>query len=434
MNKKGALILVSIAIGIIIFLNMSNTLHVNQSEWMKLGDEDYLILFKEGGNALVYTALQDSDKMKIADAVGNNPNIVNNWIHKRPDIIESPIFKILTKKNLFEDANVIETFSLQYQNFYSVNEVSFNVFNFYGNQVLSLNDPEYSNLSYEFILSSDHKKGLIPTLSELWLIDSNKKTKKITSDTYNGKTYNDIQASYENKLADSESEGYATVWWNDSPKFNPSATSIVYTSNRDSIETGGNSIWMNKLVNGEELKVMSGNSDFLIVMGWINDEQILTEKWSNENHSYLLLDTTGNYYDLVLEGVNPEILGIYGERIIYLSDYSNPNHLILGKVDQKNKSINTIYEKTIDGLVRECREDDSMLAVLYLADEQGNYNILVTDLNSRNEIIIDNLPIGNARIDDFHWLDNNRLLIQLLQYDHVPSTVSSWIYNLGSFR
>ena len=436
MKKLGVLMLVSIVVGIILLLNVSNTLFVNQPAWMKLGDEDYRILFKKNGNALVYTALQESDKRKVAETIGNNPGIENNWNHSRPDIIEPPAFKILTKKNVLQDIHVMDTFSFQYQEFDGTNEVNFNVFNFYGDQVLSLNDPEYSNLSYGFIHSPDHKKGLIPTWSELWLIDSNKKIKKISSDTYNGKKYNDIQVDYENKLADSKSEGNSTVLWNNNPIFNTSATTIAYTTNRDSIETGGNSVWTNDIVNGEERKLLSGNGDFYNVLGWVNNEQILAEKWSNRNRSYLISDTTGNYHNIALEGTNPEILGIYGEKIVYVSDYSNPNHLLVGKIDQKNKSINTIYEKTIDGSVREWvdyipfSEDGSKFAVLYLSDEQGNHSIFVADINSENEIIIDSFPIEKARIQDFYWIDNNRLLIHLLQYEHVPSTVSSWIYNL----
>jgi hypothetical protein len=435
-NKKG-LVLIS-SIGLVLLVLLASSLFASQSKWTKLGSVNYQLLGTNMEEPLVFEALQDKDKLKIAEAMDKNPGVEKKWLRARPDIVPQLKFKNITADNNLNESLEAETFEANFENLGEAIKVKISKMSVNGKNVLIPADPEYSNLPYGLVTSEDNTKGLIPTLQGLWLVDATKKeTKKLTGDVFNGKSYNELTADLATRLMNSGSEGPATVWWNDNPMFNKSGSKIAYGTNRDCVETGGMSLWVYDIETGKEKPILKDNGqNFYKPLAWLDDELILAKRWDNGKPIYLIINTNGQTDVITLEGRNPELVRIFGDLIAYLPDSSTANKIMVGKIDFKSKTIKTLYEKNVEGLIQKWHgfnpfsPDGSKLAFIYVVDNQGTYQILVSDLEQKTETLVKKAPVSEARIQDFNWLDNNRLLVHVMEYGNIPTEISSWVYNL----
>ena len=423
-------------------------LFATNGPWVYLGPEDYRLLPVKNGNFIVFNALQDIDARKVTEArsgtmtdsgveiipKGKNVNIT--FKEMRGKIIPALKFYIITPKNTLLELSKKDTFEIPSPlknkgqaegKLKIVRLIGLN-----GKSALSEEEPEFSRL----VCSPDATKYLIWNERGLWLLEVDKNDlTKISTNTYNGKTYDELKGELLKYFRSKGMEGPATLWWNDNPIFSPDSSKIVYITNRDCM-TGGSSIWLYDFTTKEERPLIKNESgEYYRCDGWIDATHIIVHRYyRNDKVPYFIVDTNGWIKHLNLKGKQPAVLSVSDQGLIaYTSNYSESRDIRVIKVGQNN-SITKLYSRTIDGTLRLYKSElinpeGTKVAYLYAPDkDETSQNLMIADLKSNKETIIERVPTKEA-IRNFSWLDNNRLLIHTDKVTNGMDKVSSWIYN-----
>ncbi len=450
MNRKIYYILVAILVLVIVSPFVASRLFATNGPWVYLGSEDYRLVPSGNGNFVVFNALQDIDAREIMEArngimtdsgveiipEGKNVNITFEEMRGR--IIPALRFNAITLENTLVELSKKETFEISspWKNEGQVEE-KLKIIRLHLNDkdVLSEDEPEFSS----FIPSPDNTKYLLERTSDLWLLEQDTSNMiKISSDTYNGKTYSELSAELQNYVRTKGLEGPATLWWNDNPMFSPDSSKIVYITNRDCM-TGGSSIWIYDFITKEEyplVKNRSGFGEYYQCGGWVDNTHLVARKYYQNNKvSYFIVDTNGNVEYLNIEGEYPVVLSVSDQGLIaYTPNYSESRDIMVIKLDQ-DVSSTELYSRIINGTLRSygpelISPDGTKIAYLYAPDkEETSQNLVVADLENNKETIIERAPIKGT-IYNFNWLDDNRLLVHTVIAVNGMNEISSWIYNI----
>jgi len=452
-NRK--IIFASAVVVVICSLLIIMPLLASNSKWTYLAPEDCQLIAMADNTPVVYIALQDKDKKKISEAVsgtfvengvevfeeGKAPMEFNYDESGRPDIVPSLKFKKITPENALADVPK-EVFEVSYQDGEETKKAKIANLTLDGKTILASADPECFGL----IPSPDHTKGIFYNEKGLWLLQAGKQgASKVSKDKYNGKSYNDLVNELKKKLAGSE--GPAIIWWNDNPIFSPDSSKIVYTTNRDCVESGGSSIWLYDLATGEEQPLIRNTGgEHYRCKGWLNTKYIIYQKLARGSSQYFIADVEGNSQELKLDAEKPDILSVYSEMIAYTNESRD---ICVIKVDLENNpgSVNVIYEKPIEGVLRQTMPpafsatrrnfspDGSKLAYLYAPDSNETVrHLVIVDLNTKEETFLKEVPSKDGVrtvFYDFDWLDNQRLLIRVSRNVDGMNEISSWVYSEG---
>jgi len=446
MNRKVYYILAVVLV--IVSLFVASRLFATNGPWIYMGREDYRLVPSGNGNFVVFNALQDIDARKIMEArsgimtdsgveiipEGRNVNIT--FEEMRGKIIPALKFYEITLKNMIVELSKKETFEIpspwknrgQAEGKLKIIRLDLN-----GKSVLSEDEPEFLQL----ICSPDVTKYLIWDERGLWVLGVDKNDLvKISTDTYNGKTYDELSAELLKYFRSKEIEGPATLWWNDNPIFSPDNSKIIYETNRDCM-TGGSSIWIYDFTTKEEHPLVKNESgEYYRCDGWIDVTHIIVHRYyQNDKVSYFIVDISGHIEYLNIEGKQPVVLSVSDQGLIaYTSNYSESRDIMVIKLGQDN-SITELYNRTIVGMLRTydsklMSPDGTRIAYLYAPDkDETSQNLVVADLRSGKETIIERVPTKET-IYNFSWLDDNRLLIHADKVTNGMHEVSSWIYNI----
>ncbi len=457
MKRKAAFL--SLIAAIILSLPVVMPMFASNGKWTYLAPENYQIVAMPKNVPVVYNALQDKDMQKISEAKSgmfiengvevfdNTPTDINYDKAGRPDIVPPLRFKGITPENNLVDAQK-EVFEISYQDGEETEKVKIAKLTLGNQTIFTPAEPEYSPCG--FIPSPDYSRFVLATQKGLWLLEAGKPSaNKISKDEFNGRTYNELRSELQEKLAGIE--GPATLWWNDNPIFSPDNSKIVYTTNRDCIESGGNSIWLYDLATGKEQPITrDADGAHHRCEGWVDNEYIIYMKSTKGVNQYYITKINDKSKELKLEGETPDILSMYGNIIAYTTDVFNQRNLRVVKIDPENSSsdINFIYEKQFEGVLRQIMPhafsptgrnfspDGSKLAYLYAPDSNETImHIAIIDLNTKEVTILKEAPSKDGIrtvFHDFDWLDNQRLLVRVSRVVDGLNEISSWIYSEGN--
>jgi hypothetical protein len=433
MNRKVYYILAVILV--IVTLFVMSQLFATNGPWVYLGSEDYRLVPSGNGNFVVFNALQDIDKQKITEARSGSTDIT--YEEMRGKIIPNLRFYSITPENTLVELSKKETFEIPspLKNKGQVEE-KLNIIRLHLNEknVLSEGEPEFSQL----INSPDNTKYLLTDgIRDLWLLESDTNNAvKISTDTYNGKTYDELSAELLKYFRSKGIEGPATIWWNDNPIFSPDGSKIIYATNRNCM-TGGTSLWIYDFTTKEEHSLIGNEGgEYYRCDGWVDNTHIVAHKYYQNNKvSYFVADTNGRMVPLNLEGKDPYVLSVSDQGLIaYTSNYSESRDIMVIKLGQDG-SITELYSRTINGTLRSydpelLSSDGTKIAYLYAPDkDETSQNLVVADLENNKETIIERAPTKET-LYNFSWLDDNRLLIHAFKVTNGMHEVSSWIYNI----
>lgn len=434
-NRKKIILSISLVV-LLLMIIATGPLNASQNEWTQLSQKNLRLVNPGSDNSIVYEAVQEKEKIKLAELMDKKPGIEKEWKGLRPNVFSQSVIKNVyggTLKNINAD-----TLNIDIEDIDGPKKIKINSFKSNGHNIIAPADPEFSNLPYGLVTTQDGGKGVIPTLKGLWVVDSaTNNFKRITSDSYDGKSFEKLTEELSAKLTDAGDEGPPTIWWNNNPVFNKGGNKIVFGTNRDCVATGGMSIWTVDLVTGKEQVLLQGNKSHYNPITWIDDNNVLCEKWNSGKCAYLICNISGDTNTIYLQGANPELIGTSGDLIAYIPNNNKADKIIIAKVNLQENSADTLYEKAVSGTIQTWYEfnpfspDASKIALLYLADEFGNYNIMVADLNSKSEIVVEKPQASEARLQDFNWLDNSQLLVHMQEYQTTPAEMSTWTYNIG---
>ncbi|MBP9019798.1 MAG: PD40 domain-containing protein [Bacteroidales bacterium] len=447
MNRKVYYILAVVLV--IVSLFVASRLFATNSSWIYLGSEDYRLVASGNGNFIVFNALQDVDARKIMEArsgimtdsgveiMPEGKNTDMTYEEMRGNIIPTLKFYAITAENTLVELGNKETFEIpspwknrkQAEGKLKIIRLDLN-----GKSVLSEDEPEFS----QFIPSPDNTKYLLTDgIRDLWLLESDKSNAvKISTDMYNGKTYDELSAELQNYWRSKGADGPATLWWNDNPIFSPDSSKIIYETNRDCM-TGGSSIWIFDFTTKEEHPLVKNESgEYYRCDGWIDATHIIVHRYyQNDKVSYFIVDINGHIEYLNIDGKQPIVLSVSDQGLIaYTSNYAESRDIMVIKLGQDG-SITELYNRTIGGTLRTydsklMSPDGTRIAYLYAPDkDETSQNLVVADLRSGKETIIERVPTKET-IYNFSWLDDNRLLIHADKVTNGMHEVSSWIYNI----
>lgn len=438
-------------------------LFATNGPWVYLGKEDYELLsvrnsdyllspVRIGNYFIVFNALQDIDAKKITEArsgtmtdsgveiIPKGKNIDMSWEEMREKkIIPALKFYAITPQNTLLELSKKDSFEIPLP-FKNKGQTEKNLklvrLHLNGKSILSSAEPE----GFQLIYSPDATKYLIGDKRGLWLLEVDKNDlTKISTDTYNGKTYDELR---DELVKYSRSKGIKGLWlwWNGGPIFSPDSSKIVYGTNRD-CPTGGSSIWLYDLTTKEERPLIKSKSgEYYCCDRWIDAAHIIGHRgYRNDKILYFIVDTNGQieYLNLNIKGKHPSVLSVSDQGLIaYTSNSSEMRDINVIKVGQDN-SITTLYSRTIDGTLRLrsselINPEGTKVAFLYAPDKDNtsrNRNLMIADLKSNKETIIERAPT-KEEIEDFSWLNNNRLLIHTDKVTNGMHEISSWIYNV----
>jgi len=335
MNRKVYYILAVVLV--IVSLFVASRLFATNSSWIYLGSEDYRLVASGNGNFIVFNALQDVDARKIMEArsgimtdsgveiMPEGKNTDMTYEEMRGNIIPTLKFYAITAENTLVELGNKETFEIlspwknrkQAEGKLKIIRLDLN-----GKSVLSEDEPEFS----QFIPSPDNTKYLLTDgIRDLWLLESDKSNAvKISTDMYNGKTYDELSAELQNYWRSKGADGPATLWWNDNPIFSPDSSKIIYETNRDCM-TGGSSIWIFDFTTKEEHPLVKNESgEYYRCDGWIDATHIIVHRYyQNDKVSYFIVDINGHIEYLNIDGKQPIVLSVSDQGLIaYTSNYA----------------------------------------------------------------------------------------------------------------
>jgi hypothetical protein len=435
MQKKYIIFL--IVVGIFI---MSLPIIAQEQEWKNMGDNNFILVYDN--LPVIFGGLQDIEKKIIGDKLQElyegDPikaeTWVNQWKGTRPDIV-SPLKFYSLDLNKANQLNhdIIE---LEFLNSQELSKVKFSKININGKEVLFPANPEDNPLPFGIISSNDKTKYIIPLIRELWVIDSSDftKPKKISSNTYNGKTWEELTLELQSILPE-DTEANAVIWWNANPTISPDGAKISFVTNRDFNKGNEGSVWIYDMISKEEKKLTNNVSgEWYRIDGWIDNNSFIAKKYADSN-SYVLIDIEGTIKQLPLKGINPEVLAVNNNLIAYEPDASKDQELFVAEIDKKSGKIIEILHKEIEGYLISnsvsFNSTGSKLAFVYGVGNDGHRRLSMLDINKKEEKEPKQSVLGGRILGGYvKWLDEDRVLVHTSKLNKEGlHNITSWIYS-----
>jgi dipeptidyl aminopeptidase/acylaminoacyl peptidase len=397
----------------------------SRSHWTRLGPEDYQLIARVDKTPIVFNALQDKDRSKIAEIRTENPGIDERWRGTRPDVAPPLEVKMVLPHNGLTDV-ATGSFDVAFEDEEGRQARKVTKFTV-GEKALLMTEPEFS--CFELIPSNDYSKYIIPTGKGLWLVDPEKETtRKITDDSYNGKSFDELRGY---GVATNKEEAWS-LFWNADLQLSPDGSKIVYVTNRDCLDKG-TSLWLLDVSTGDEHALIKNeDGEHYKTIGWIDNEHILYGKAVNGSFSGLIADISGNHTE-----VDIPPFGVLAQHpsgmIAYTPNYEAAKDITIVKIgaDEHLTQVHKVDRSHLSYGSVSFSPDGSKLVYAYALDsESPGLTVAVVDLVNKREFNLKNTPAGGIILFDVKWLDNERLLIHAHETPNDMHKVSTWIYSL----
>lgn len=271
---------------------------------------------------------------------------------------------------------------------------------------------EWGNQPCGFISVSEKNTYLAYTDMGIWRIDSaNMSAKKITSDTYSGKTFTEISL----EITKLHPDWYLS--WIDNVNISPDGNYVVYRTNRDSTVQNETSVWGINLKTGEEHQLISPayNNDIVgfltnsnVVLGALSETRIVDVN----NKTVVAID--------IPKLPNFRISGVKDGKIVFSSyeDGSSSTSAYISNVNTLTGEVSEITSVVgyLDGEPR-FSPSGVKIAIGYGTDPMtGVDNVMIVDLSAKSKALLtdslQNARTVNGNITRFRWVDDNTVLIQ----------------------
>lgn len=405
----------------------------------RLGEDDYIeilnALVDKNSEPLSIEEMKmiedDPNAVFVDNLLPNGQYLVENWIDIQTAMINSK-FKI----GVLDDFSVIRSPSEEeiIQKIKTgFNEIELTLKKVIVNGKSIVIPKNMDDFPLQFSITPDGMKSIISSDNGLWIFDkSGDKLIKISSEYYDGKSYDElVKESYD--LYDENK-----VIWNDDVVPSPDSSKLVYSSNKNRIETSGASLFVFDLTSGKEYLIADTLGANYLVDGWVTSESIVSQKISSDGISYVLITTDGKETELKMKGESPIVYAVRDGMIAYTSSLSSGS-IHVSKLDEQG-NLYEIASLELEGQTRlrpginGFSPDNSYFSFIYVeSDQPGARRYLkVLDLLTGKVIDLKSLP-GNStsRVLEFNWLNNKELLILIKEDIPGVKKVSTWKYSLN---
>ncbi|MBA1334988.1 MAG: hypothetical protein HPY66_0610 [Firmicutes bacterium] len=270
---------------------------------------------------------------------------------------------------------------------------------------------EWGNQSCGFISVSEKNIYIAYTDMGIWRIDpENMSAKKISSDTYSGKT----QAEISLEIKKLHPDWYLT--WVDSVNISPDGNYVVYRTNRDSTALNETSVWEIDLKTGEERQLIqpSYNND---IVGFITDRNVVVGALSDTR----MVDVNNKMVIAVNVPKLPNlrISGVKDGKIAY-SSYEDGSSNTTEFISSVNVSTGEVSEITkvvgyLDGEPR-FSPSGNKIAIGYGTDPMvGVTDVMIIDLATMSQTLLtdslQNPRAVNGNVIRFRWINDEAALV-----------------------
>jgi len=258
-----------------------------------------------------------------------------------------------------------------------------------------------------------------------------KSYKNMTPDTYEGKTFEELQQ----ESIDLYDKDYLN--WNSNVMPSPDNNKVAYLSNKHDLKSLTSALFVYDPASGVETKLTHGTDAAYMIIGWLNSSSLIGQKVLDSSTTWVVIGLDGKETELELEGESPYIYAVQDGLIAYATALSSGEIHILRINDAG--SFEEIYSVNLPGTTR-LREgqgfsnDNSYFAFLYVPDAEPEERYMkVIDLHSNNVIDIDSFPeevYESAVYLEFTWTDNHTLLLTIHEDVSGSERLSAWSYSL----
>ncbi|MFD0959630.1 hypothetical protein [Paenibacillus chungangensis] len=289
----------------------------------------------------------------------------------------------------------------------------------------------------EFIISPDGMQSYLAVDNALYAIHSDdKQLRRLSSDTYNGKTYEQL-----NELALKQSPHSGLVW-NAGVIWNRDYTKLIYHSNKHNPnDTTGMALFAYDIKSGaEELITYTPGADYMI-NGWTAAGSMICTKVMHGSHlTTVVVTMDGEEFEVKLEGDAKQLYDARDGVIAYATHEGKGVTFHIAKLSESGH-MQKITSITLEGGYRQQGSEGfsqglKYFSILYAPDDKSfKREVKVVDLDTNEIIDIHTFPENvhsSANIISVSWLRNDALLIILSEDDASGAKqLSSWIYRLS---
>lgn len=290
------------------------------------------------------------------------------------------------------------------------------------------------NFPAEFTITPDGQKSFVHAENGLWLINrSNNQLEQLSSNTYNGKTYEALVKESFDLYKEN------VIHWNAGVLPSPDSTKLVYQSRKNNIEAREATLFVFDLASGVETMITHSENVEYRIEGWVTSDSIICTKYQDSGITLVLISLNGEEINLPFEGESPIVYSVKDGLIAYATHRSSNSEFHIARVDEVGV-IHEIFSTQLDEriVMRGIKSFSPKLSYAAILCSSNNSSIgryvKVVDLSTNTVTVIDSLPEGtntSADILEFSWANDNTLLVTIQEDVAKAQKMSTWTYSLS---
>ncbi len=222
---------------------------------------------------------------------------------------------------------------------------------------------EYGNTPFGFIAASKENTYIVYSDLGIWKINlENLNAEKLTSDEFNGESYEDIRTKFNGHL-----------FWVDNVSLSPNADYLVYGTNKDATNINEISIWKIDIKTNKEEQILAPDL-YNNIVGFISDDAIVVG--STENTRLININNKIVKSISLPKVSHLSIRNVKDGKLIYSSyeDDSSTTKYVVSEVDLSDGTITKLneYDALFSEVGAENVENLSDADLIYLQNEVDN--------------------------------------------------------------
>ena len=227
------------------------------------------------------------------------------------------------------------------------------------------------------------------------------------SNQYNGKT----RSEYETAAIG------APLVWGEQMFSSPDGKYVLFSSNRNCLDSDGMSIFLLDCQNGEEHLLVDGTDGYYSVIGWWpNEHATIIQKDKNDIRTYILCSVDGAQDSIDIKGDFPTIIAFRDNKFIFTEDF-NSNSVGCGTLSTDGTIYDIVFFTPVAGyLTGEYVIAPNLKRVALKVRnsyESTNRSVLIWDITSGTSTTLPLPDIDGAEdiaAIDLSWEDTNLIV------------------------
>ena len=211
---------------------------------------------------------------------------------------------------------------------------------------------------------------------------------------------------------------------------NPLQTNLIYSSNKNHLETLNHALYLFDLETLEERLLYASNDSRIYGCYWLNNDELLLHKNNGEQWTLSIINLNGN--EMIIRSGNEDIhIDLVNSEYIIYTEWSNTNEIKVLSATTYQEIIDV--EPPNDVIFRGGTHYNGKdkWGYLYTVDDGITRYIQILNLDTGVIENIDCLPKSENSVLDFWFIDDNTMLIVTLDLKDSNTIKEGWIVKLN---